>query len=485
VCSSDLEDTVATGNVLPNDTDVDGDTLTVTGFQVDTDGNGSLESFTPGQTATIAGVGTIVINADGSYTFTPAKDYNGDVPVITYTITDGHGGSDSATLTLGPVRPVDDSPRAVNDSAVTNEDTSVVIDVLANDRDPDAGDTLTITQINGQNISVGGSVAVTNGTVTLNADGTLSFTPSANYNGPVDFSYTVTDGHSPVVAQVHVDVNPVNDAPVATDDSLTVAPNGSGIIDVLANDTDPDNPRSDLHVTQINGQDVVPGDTIELRDPTTGDVVGTVTLTPDGKLEFTPAHDYNGPVPSITYTVEDPSGASDVGTVEFKIGPNQPPVAVDDTGSTNEDTPLLVDAAHGVILGAGTDTDPNGDTLTVSGVSFGGTSGTVGQPIAGAWGTLTLNADGSYTFTPNAAAQALDDGESQADVFSYTIVDAAGNTATATLTITVTGQNDAPTTVDVSAQTPFDQPVTVNPLAGSSDPDGDPLTITEIGRAHV
>ncbi|MBQ0958590.1 tandem-95 repeat protein [Ideonella sp. 4Y11] len=468
------EDRQASGNVLDNDSDLDGDALSVTGFSVDTNGDGVAEAFTPGQTATIAGVGSLRLDADGAYVFTPAADYSGPVPLVGYTISDGHGGQDSATLSLGPVRPVDDSPRAVNDSATTPEDTPITINVLANDRDPD-GDAMSITHVNGLAISEGTSVSVAHGQVTL-VGGELRFTPEANYHGPASFTYTVTDGHTPVDARVDVNVTPVNDAPVAVDDALTVAPNGRGAIDLIANDSDVDGDA--LTLTHLNGQPVAVGSVISLVDPGTGQVVGTVTvLSLDGRVEFAPARDYNGPVPAMSYTVSDPSGTADVGQVDFRIGPNSAPTALADAQSTSEDT-----SVSGNVLG--NDSDPEGDTLQVSGVAFGGSSGTVGQALAGQWGSLTLRADGSYSFQPNAAAQALDDGESRLDPFSYTIVDAAGNTATATLTITINGVNDGPATIDVSDTTPFDTPVTVNPLAGSTDPDGDPLSITQIdGRA--
>src|SRR5690606_41638706 len=79
------EDTPVSGNVLTNDSDVEGDTLTVTQFTVD----GDTTVYTAGQTATITGVGTLFIDADGSYTFTPALNYNGPAPTATYTIRDG------------------------------------------------------------------------------------------------------------------------------------------------------------------------------------------------------------------------------------------------------------------------------------------------------------------------------------------------------------------------------------------------------------
>jgi len=101
--ASVVEDTPASGNVLANDSDAENDPLSVTGFSIDTNGDGTPENFTAGQTATIAGVGTLQINADGSYTFTPATSYNGPVPTASYTVSDGNGGTANATLTLGPV----------------------------------------------------------------------------------------------------------------------------------------------------------------------------------------------------------------------------------------------------------------------------------------------------------------------------------------------------------------------------------------------
>jgi hypothetical protein len=96
----------------------------------------------------------------------------------------------------------------------TAEDTPLNIDVLTGDTDVD-GDTLSVTQINGTAIAVGGSVAVTNGSVTRLANGTLDFAPAANYNGPVSFTYTVSDGNGgTATATVNVTITNVNDPPV-------------------------------------------------------------------------------------------------------------------------------------------------------------------------------------------------------------------------------------------------------------------------------
>ena len=203
-------------------------------------------------------------------------------------------------------------------------------------------------------------------------------------------------------------------------------------------------------------------------------------------MTFDPVPGYTGPV-EFDYTIEDGQGGTDTATVNIDVGGvNDAPVAAPDVGSTNEDTSLVVTAANGVINGAaGKDSDPDGDSLAVSVVKFGATTGTVGQPLAGAWGSLTLNADGSYSYTPNSAAQGLDDGESRTDVFTYTVTDPTGQTATTTLTITVTGRNDAPVAIDDSGTTPKDTPVTLDLLGNDSDPDGDPLEITEINGTPV
>ena len=112
------EDTSASGNVLSNDTDVDGDTLSVTQFVW----NGVTTAA--GNTATITGVGTLTIGVNGSYTFTPALNYHGAVPSATYTLSDG---SLSTTSTLAiAITSVNDAPVGVADTVTTNEDTSAL-----------------------------------------------------------------------------------------------------------------------------------------------------------------------------------------------------------------------------------------------------------------------------------------------------------------------------------------------------------------------
>ena len=481
------QDVTVGGNVITEntgagvDSDVDGDTpLTVSGFTV---------GGTPGTVGTpvsIPGVGQLTLNANGSYTFDPAPDFVGDVPTVVYTLSDGNGGTDTATLII-TVTPVSETPSVVDDSATTAEDTPVTIDVLNND-DPGSEGPLTITEINGTPISVGSPVTLTDpvtglpiGEVSLNNGGTpldptddvLVFDPVPGFTGPVDFTYTVEDQlGNPLEGTVTVDVTPgPNNPPLADDDSTVTPINTPVSVDVLGNDSDPDS--DPLTITEVNGTPITEG------GPAIPVPNGTVALV-GGELVFTPTPGYTGPA-DFDYTVEDPTGATDSATVTINVGQaNQPPVALPDTNTTNEETTLNVTAANGVIQSSGVpgglDSDPNGDTLAVGAVN--GDATDVGQPVLGTLGTLVLNEDGSYSYTPTAGAQALEAGQTAADVFTYTITDPSGATATTTLTITVTGVNDAPTAVDDDVLLGQDETKNGNLLTNDTDPDGEPLTVT-------
>ena len=232
--------TPVSGNVLTDDgngaaaggvdSDPDaGDVLTVTGFEVDTDGDGTPEPFAPGATASIPNVGTLVIDTDGAYTFTPAPGFEGSVPAVTYTISDGTA-SDTATLNI-LVDAANDPPIAVDDVVRGQEDQPVSFDPRTNDVDPEGG-LLTITEVNGQPIVVGTPVVINDpatgnpvGSMSLNPDGTLTFTPAPNYNNslPLPVEYTVVDPDGEeATATINIYIAPVNDAPVDPNDTNTV-----------------------------------------------------------------------------------------------------------------------------------------------------------------------------------------------------------------------------------------------------------------------
>ena len=226
---------------------------------------------------------------------------------------------DSNIVTVNiTVNPVNDAPVAVNDSYNTNEDTVLNVSspgVLSNDTDVD-GDTLK-------------AIKVTNpshGSLTLNADGSFSYTPNLNYNGSDSFTYKANDGKlDSNIVTVNITVNPVNDAPVAVNDSYNT--NEDTVLNVsspgvLSNDTDVD------------------GDTLKAIK-VTNPSHGSLTLNADGSFSYTPNLNYNGS-DSFTYKANDSKLDSNIATVSITVLGGNPPVAVNDSYNMNEDTVLNV-----------------------------------------------------------------------------------------------------------------------------------------------
>jgi Bacterial Ig domain/FG-GAP-like repeat/PKD domain/RTX calcium-binding nonapeptide repeat (4 copies)/Beta-propeller repeat len=237
------------------------------------------------------GHGAAVINPEGTITYTPnANYYGGDS--FTYTISDGHGGTATASVTI-TVTPVNDAPAAGDDSTATAEDTAVTIDVLANDSDTDA-DTLSV-------ITAGDPP---HGMVTVNAGGTFTYTPDANYYGGDSFTYTISDGHGgTATASVAISVTSVNDPPAAVNNVSATAKGIPITIAVLANDSDLDGTLDATAVAIVAAASH-----------------GTTSVNPTtGFVTYTPAANYTGP-DSFTYKVKDNSGAdSNAATVSITV----------------------------------------------------------------------------------------------------------------------------------------------------------------------
>ena len=184
-------------------------------------------------------------------------------PVFTLTVevTDSGSLTDTATVS-GTITPVNDAPDAVDDISALDgaeDTTSAVLNgtMLANDSDLD-GDAISITEINGTAL-VGGiqSIAVTNGTVNIDAGDNITFTADPNYNGPVSFDYTISDGNGGTdTATVNITVTPVNDAPVANNDAFTVNEGSTTNLNLAGNDTDVDGTvdPADLNLLALNWQ---------------------------------------------------------------------------------------------------------------------------------------------------------------------------------------------------------------------------------------
>ncbi|EJD0685261.1 tandem-95 repeat protein, partial [Vibrio parahaemolyticus] len=462
------EDTAVTIDVLVNDSDVEGDALSIQSASVPSE-QGSVDIV------------------DGKLVFTPAENFNGEA-TITYIVTDGDL-TDEAKVTV-TVTPVNDSPVAVDDTTSIQEDTAVTIDVLTNDTDVD-GDKLSIESA---------SVPKEQGTVEV-VNGKLVFTPAENFNGDAEITYTVTDGQLTDEAKVTVTVNPVNDAPTIKVDAVeSITEDGVNTDTVVATLTvrDTDTPEDQLTVSLENnsngyfvlvgndvkltqaGVDAVNNDELNLKDltisasvsdgvnPTASDsdslIVNRVNDAPtvenaiadqelsedfatytidlndafkdsDSALNFSvsgnsnvlvsiengiatisPTADWNGSE-TLTFTATDPSGESISQTVNFTVAPVADIVA--DKATVVEDTPTIIK-----VLGNDTFED-DGKVVSLD---------TNNGP---ANGTVSVNPDGSVTYTPN-------DNYVGKDTFTY-VVTSGGVSESTTVEVNVTPVNDAPT----------------------------------------
>ncbi|MCA1683997.1 MAG: tandem-95 repeat protein, partial [Actinobacteria bacterium] len=349
-------------------------------------------------------------------------------------------------------------PVAVDDTATTAEDTPVSVDapgVLGNDSDAD-GDTLTATKVS----------APAHGSVTLNADGSLSYTPAANYNGPDSFTYKANDGSADSnVATVNIAVNAVNDTPVAVNDAysttqdspLTVVAPG-----VLTNDTDIDSPNLIA---------------IKVSDP----AHGTVTLNADGSFTYTPGAGYSG-TDSFTYKANDGSADSNVATVNLTVtaptGPTTLTVAdisvnegdagttaatftVTRSGNTSGTSTVKYTTAGGTAT-SGTDYTPatagtllsfaagdtsktvtvqvNGDTLNEKDETFNLTLSTPssGTTIADTVGTATIVNDDAPAYL-GVADIVVNEGDSGTTPATFTVTRSGNTTGTSTVSVKTSG----------------------------------------------
>ena len=471
--------------------------------------------------------GTTQRNGDGTITYTPAPDFYG-TDTYTYVIDDSKGSTDSATVTV-TILPVNDPPRARDDTAVTDESAFVAIDVTANDRDDDGG-------IDKTTVTITGNPA--DGTVDVGpTTGVITYTPDPGTCGSDGFTYTVRDTDGAISNEAHVAVDVIcNVPPVATDDFATTDENSSISINVTANDTDSDGvvdkttvaitryPRGgsvsvhsatgvitytpdpgtcgsdsfdytvddddgassngaavevdvlcddpplaidDLYGVSEGGRldvadaGVLANDVTTPQEPLTAVLISNVlhgTLILNSSGSFTYIHDGSETTSdSFTYLANDGTEDSNVAAVSIVVAPsNDPPSADDDKGNTDEDSPVTIDVLEN-------DGDPDGDVLRVDWVT---------QPANGS--AVNNGRDATYTPDPDFHGQ---------DAFTYGISDGNGGIATATVTVTIEPVNDQPIAQDDSDATDEDTAVTIDVLDNDSDPDGDGLIVQSVAQA--
>jgi putative nucleotidyltransferase with HDIG domain len=291
-------------------------------------------------------------------------------------------GPTTPTPTTGPPTTPSPIPLVVRDDVLrTAEDSAATVDAVANDMA--SGGNITIVKID----------AAHHGAATLGAGGVVRYAPDRNYNGPDTVSYTARDaGGATAQGTIEITVTPVNDDPVAVDDTLHVAEDsGANTLALLGNDTDADG--DPLTVTSVS-------------DP----AHGSVTPGPGGGFAYAPARDFNGS-DRLTYKVSDGQGGTTTAAVSVVVTPvNDAPDVGPVAYSARVARPLSVNAANGVLSNA---SDVEGDHLTV---------------VSDNSAAIDIDADGSFSYTPLLAGQRT---------VSFRVSDGK-DTTVGTMTITVT-----------------------------------------------
>jgi VCBS repeat-containing protein len=451
--------TVSADSLLANDVDADGDPLTITG--IGTSARGVTLSFVDGQ-----------LRYDPGNRFNSLRAGETTTDSFSYTVSDGKGGNDTAVVTV-MITGENDGPAAANDTGAAVEDGGPVelggASLLANDTDPDAGDTKTI-------LSVTQSQA--GASVTLNEAGNVVYNPGALFQSlgqgattTDSFTYRMVDGSGATsTATVVMTITGVNDAPAAVDDMAAAVEDGGPVTilaaDLLGNDTDVD-----------------AGDTKAIAAVTTSVGGAAVTINEAGNVVYDPGALFQSLgagatfTDSFTYQVVDSAGAVDTATVFVTVtGVNDAPVAGADAVALGEDAAATDLTA--LLLANDTDVDA-GDTRSI-----------VGVDATGAAGNLAFDpATGTVSYVPSAAAQALREGETATDTFTYTIADAAGATSTATVTVTIVGANDVPVAVAEAVEIGEDAAATdLTALLLGNDTDvdaGDTRTIVGVNASSA
>ena len=422
--SSVLSNTAVVIPVLANDTDIEGNI------------NVNSVIVISGPTN-----GTVTVNPlTGDVTYTPILTFGG-IDTFTYVICDlGLPVYCDTAIVVIDVILSNDTLIAVDDNVNTNEDSTVVISVLSNDLDPDN---------NFDTASVAITFGPLNGTAIVDSlTGQIIYTPNPNYHGPDSLSYLVCDTGMPVYcgsATVYINVVPVNDPPVALDDSVVVVEDNPITITVVNNDADIDNNLDTLSIALL-----------------TGPANGTATVNPvTGNIIYTPNSNFNG-LDTIVYQICD-TGIPvycDSATVVISVTPvNDAPIAVDDNVNTNEDTAVTFDPLINDI-----DVEGGLDSTSVSIIS-GPTNG-----------TATVNpVTGQITYTPSPFFNGIDS-------IIYVVCDFGSPVLcdTATIIINVGSVNNPPVAVDDTVIGVEDNPIFIAVVTNDSDIDNnlDTLSVT-------
>ncbi len=447
-----------TTDVLANDTPGTGATFDASTVRLRDPANAAFKS-----SVTIPGEGVYTVNADGSVTFDPEPGLSTPATPVTYRVvdSDGNGATSTLAVTVTPIVPVlsDDTP-------ATPFRTPTTVDVLGNDvpgaasapldpstvvlQDPDDGAWKTTVTVAGE------------GTYAVQADGTVVFTPEADFVGDSTVTYRVADGNgTTATATLTVTVQPPV-ALTAVDDATTTPQNVTVSLDPLANDS------TDGEATLVPGS-------VRLQDPAdaayrtivTIPGEGTYTANADGSVTFDPEPQFTG-VGQVRYVVSDDAGQSDDALISVTVTAISP-TAADDGRTTPYETPVSIPVLDNDGPGAGS-APLDASSVEVRDPADSTYASTV--TVAGE-GTYAVQSDGSVTFTPAPGFFGA------ATPVGYRVADTNGTTATATISVTVDLPAAPVANPDVTT-TPQNVTVAIDPLANDTvapDISLDPTTV--------
>lgn len=502
--------------IVSNDSDPDNNTtLTVTAINGD--------SNLVGQSFALASGAMVSINANGDITYDSSTIPNyqalaaGETLAapdsLTYTISDGQGGTSTATVHLNVVG-VNDAPTAVNDTYNVNVGTVLTdVNVLSSDSDVDHGDTFSVTAINGNSSLVGTTFTLTDSkaTVEVDSNGNLHVNTltipnfislAANQFFIDSFNYTITDSHGlSSTATVTINSVGVNDNPILGSDVFVMNMGTSATKNLIANDHDPDN-FDQFTITGISWtNDGINVNTANVGETFVSGKGATVTLNADGTLSINTStipdyHSYGlyqNNVPELvqdtfTYTATDLWGGHGSATVTLNYqGVNDSPVARPDSFTGDLGQIISGNLFHD--NGNGVDYDPDHfdtlDTLQIYNPDGSLANGQTWWTSKGA--AVTVNADGTFTIDTSTIAdyQSYVQGDTISDGFTYLLRDSHSGIGSAQVSLTYHGVNDAPVASPDLIATNVGTTLPGNLLDNDYDPDtGDHITITSISWSN-
>ncbi|WP_228010868.1 cadherin-like domain-containing protein, partial [Vibrio sp. OPT20] len=398
-------------DLLTGATDIEGDNLTVEGVTYD------------------GGDGILTDNGNGTYTFAPNENFNGDVN-FGFDVSDG---TDTVAANIDvSVTAVDDAPVSGDLAYSVDEDGSIRLsqEQLLSQASDVEGDDLTAS-----GLTVGGDA-----TVTQNDDGSFTITPDANFNGDIDISFDISDGTNTVQASADLTVNPINDLPVPQDQQFSVEEDGTLIF------TDAD---------LLTGATDIEGDNLTVEGVTYDGGDGILTDNGNGTYTFAPNENFNGDV-SFGFDVSDGTDTVSANIDVSVTAVDDAPVSGDLAYSIDEDGSIRLSQEQ--LLSQASDVE--GDDLTASSLTVGGDA------------TVVANDDGSFTITP--------DENFNGDIdISFDISDGT-NTVQASADLTVNPVNDLPVPQDQQFSVEEDGTLIFTDadlLTGATDIEGDNLTV--------